>query len=204
MRQRTVIVRMLFIAVALVVGLVGVSACSGDDDEGADSDEPSATTTVPESTTTTVDTEAAEEAAVTEARQAAADAWIDSTAPPTPDPDAPIIAETHVGPMLDQLVETARGLERNGWAIRYPENSQYEVDITSIRLSEDDGQPVAFLEVCTVDDGERIVVDTGEVLAGGLKTIYATEAMRKVDGVWKLAERREDDYQEGVAECAGE
>lgn len=203
MRQRTVIVKVLFIAVALVVGLMTVSACGGDDDDAADADEPS-TTAAPESTTSTVDPTAAEEAAVKEARQAAADAWIDSTAPPAPDPDAPVIAETHIGPMLDQLVETARGLERNGWAIRYPENSQYEVDIKSIRFDEDEGEEVAFLEVCTVDDGERVVVDTGEVLAGGLRTIEATEAMRKVDGVWKLAERREDDYQEGVAECAGE
>jgi hypothetical protein len=205
MRQRRIGVEVLLIAVALVVGLVGLGACGGDDDGGAEGDEPAATTTtVADSTTTTVDAEAAEEAAVREARQAADQAWIDSTAPPAPDPDAPAIAETHVGPMLEQLVETARGLERNGWAIRYPENSQYEVDISSIRFSDDDGQPVAFLEVCTVDDGERIVVDTGEVLAGGVRTIHATEAMRKVDGVWKLAERREDDYQEGVAECAGE
>lgn len=203
MRQRAVIAKVLFIAVALVVGLGAVGACSGGDDEGADGEEPT-TTTTSETTTTTVDARAEEEAAVREARQAAADAWIGSTAPPAPDPEATAIAETHVGPMFEQLVETARGLERNGWAIRYPDDSQYTVDITSVRLSEDDGEPVAFLEVCTVDDGERIVVDTGEVLAGGLRTIHATEAMRKIDGVWKLAERREDDYQEGVAECAGE
>lgn len=202
MRQRMVIVKVLFIAVALAVGLTALSACGGDDDDAADED-PS-TTSAPETTTTTADAAAAKEAAVREARQAADQAWIDSTAPPTPDPDAPVIAETHVGPMLDQLVETARGLERNGWAIRYPENSQYQFDIESVRFSEDDGQPVAFLEVCTVDDGERIVADTGEVLAGGLRTIHATEAMREVDGVWKLAERREDEPKEGVAECAGE
>jgi hypothetical protein len=203
MRQRAVIVKVLFIAVALVVGLASLGACSGDDDDAAD-DEPSTTTTVPESTTTTVDATAAREAAVREARQAADDARIESAAPPEANPDDPKIEETHTGPMLEQWKQTTTGLKVNGWAIRYPEDTQHRVEVTSIRFDEDDGQEVAFLEVCSVEDSDRIVVATGEVLAGGVSTVKATEAMRKVDGVWKLAERREDDYQEGVVECAGE
>jgi hypothetical protein len=197
-----VIVKVLFIAVALAVGLTALSACGGDDDDAADED-PS-TTSAPETTTTTADATAAKEAAVREARQAADQARIESASPPEADPDDPKIAATHTGPMLEQWQQTTTGLKVNGWAIRYPEDSQHVVDVTSIRFGDDDGQEVAFLEVCSVEDSDRIVVDTGEVLAGGLSTVKATEAMRKVDGVWKLAERREDDYQEGVAECAGE
>lgn len=204
-RPTAVAGRVLVTVVAMVVALVAVSACSsGDDDDAADGDEPSTTTEAPETTSTTADVRAREEDAVRQARQAAADAWIDSTAPPEADPDAPVIAETYVGPMLELLVETARGLKINGWAIRYPEDSQYDLDITSIRFDEDDGQEIAFIEVCTVDDGERIVIDTGEVLDGGVNTVRATEAMRKVDGAWKLAERREDSTLEGVAQCEDE
>jgi hypothetical protein len=194
--------------VALVVALAVVSACGsggddGDDGDAADGDEPT-TTEAPETTSTTADVGAREEAAVREARQAADDAWIDSTAPPVPDPDAPVIAETYVGPMFDQLVSTATAFKANGWAIRYPEDSQYRLDVTSIRFDEDDeGQPIAFLEVCTVDDGQRIVVDTGDVLSEGLRTVKATEAMRRVDGVWKLAERQEQPPLEG-AQCEDE
>jgi hypothetical protein len=104
--------------------------------------------------------------------------------------------------MFDRLTETVRGLRANGWAIRYPENSQYRLDIQSIRFDEDDGQEIAFIEVCGVDDGERFDMASGEVLEGGVRTLQLTEAMRKVDGEWKLAERRQNSYQEGVVECA--
>jgi hypothetical protein len=195
-----VIVKVLFIAVALAVGLTALSACGGDDDDAADED-PS-TTSAPETTTTTADATAAKEAAVREARQAADDVWKATTAPPEPNPDDPTIAAHYVGPMFDRLTETIRGLRVNGWAIRYPEDSQYKLDIQSIRFSEDDGQEVAFLEVCGVDDGERFDMASGDVLEGGVRTLQLTEAMRKVDGEWKLAERRQNSYQEGVAECA--
>jgi hypothetical protein len=201
MRQRTVIVRMLFIALAVLFGFVAVSGCSGDDDDAAADDRETATTTTAESTTT-VDTTAAEEAAVTEARQAADDVWKAVTAPPEPNPDDPTIAAHYVGPMFDRLTETIRGLRANGWAIRYPEGSQARIEIQSIRFSEDDGEEVAFLEVCGVDDGERFDMASGDVLEGGVRTLQLTEAMRKVDGEWKLAERRQNDYQEGVVECA--
>jgi hypothetical protein len=197
--------RMLVTVVAMVVALVAVSACSsGDDDDAADGDEPSTTTEAPETTSTTEDVRAQEEQAVREARQAASDAWIDSTAPPQADPDNPAIAETHVGLMYDQLVSTATAFELNGWAIRYEEDSQYQLTIDSIRFGEDDeGRKVAYLEVCTVDDGERVVVSNGDVLDSGLKTVRATEAMLEVDGVWKLAERSEEPPLEG-AQCEDE
>jgi hypothetical protein len=191
----------LVTVVAMVVALVAVTACSsGDDDDAADGDE-SSTTEARETTSTTEDVRAQEEAAVREARQAASDAWNESTGPPAADPENPAIAETHVGPMYDQLIATSEAFMLNGWVIRYPEDSQYELVIDSVRFDEDDeGQPVAFLDVCTVDDGERVVVSTGEVLDSGLQTVKAEEAMRKVDGVWKLAERREEPPLEG-AQC---
>jgi hypothetical protein len=189
----------------IMVVLVTVAACSsGDDnDDAADGDEPT-TTEAAETTSTTEDVSAQEEQAVREARQAASDAWLDSTAPPQADPGNPAIAETHVGLMYDQLVSTATAFELNGWAIRYPEDSQFELVVDSVRFGEDDeGHEVAYLEVCTVDDGERVVVSNGDVLESGLQTVRASEAMLKVDGVWKLAERGEQPPLEG-AQCEDE
>lgn len=178
------------------------SACGGDS-EDAD-DRPRSTTTEPEATTTTLDPEEVARQEVVTAREAADDAWLGATDAPAADPEDPSIAEHYTGRMLDRLTETARGLSRNGFALRLPEDSQHRLEITSIRFQTVEGAEVAFLEVCTVDDGERYVVNTGEVLSEGLKTIVAEEAMRKEDGVWKLAERREDQVLEGVAECAAE
>jgi len=191
---------LLIVAVAVALGLVTVTSCSSDDDDSAAKDEPSRTTE--RQTTTTIDARAAEEAAVKEARQKAEEVWKDSAAAPDPDSGDPALAESYVGPMLDRLTTTLQAWKANGWASRYPENSQSRLDIQSIRFDEDKGQPVAFLEMCAVDDSELFDLASGDVIEGGVHTAQLTEAMRKVDGKWKLAESRRDSYQEGVVGCA--
>lgn len=173
--------------------------CGGDSEEAEDNPRP---TTTERETTTTLDPEEAARQEVITAREAADEAWLAATDPPAADPDDPAIAETHTGLMLDRRIETATGLQRNGFAIRIASDSQHRLEVESVRFDTVDGAEVAVLEVCTVGDSERIVVATGEVLSGGLKTVAATEAMQKVDGVWKLAERREDSENEGVVGCA--
>ncbi|HMG41403.1 MAG TPA: hypothetical protein VK611_08735 [Acidimicrobiales bacterium] len=177
-----------------------VSACSGDDNDAEQ--QPRTTTTEADPTTTTLNPEEAARNEVITAREAAADAWADALAAPAPNPDLPELVETFTGLMFDRLVETASGMERTGVAQRYPDDSQRRIEVESIRFEVVDGQEVAFLEVCTVEDSERIVVATGEVLDSGVRTYRAAEAMRKVDGVWKLAERRQDSREEGVTGCA--
>lgn len=176
------------------------AACSGGGSEEAD-DEPRTTTTT-ERTTTTLDPEEAARQEVIAAREAADEAEIEALAPPAANPDFPALEENFTGLMLERLVETAAGLQRSGVAQRYPSDSVRELEVDDVRFQTVDGQQVAFLKVCVVDDGERVVVSSGEVLDSGVRTYSAEEAMQKVDGRWKLAERRQDDPVEGVAGCA--
>ena len=117
-----------------------------------------------------------------------------------PDPDYPALAATHTGPMLEQRRNVLRALRADGRIIRYPTNSQYRIDIDEDTFKLDGD--VATFEVCIVDDGERVVAATGEVISGGLGTAQARAAMRRIDGVWKLAERVQLAEWEGVAGCA--
>jgi hypothetical protein len=176
-------------------------ACSKDDKDSGAGPRHSTTTERP-ATTTTVNPEDAAKQAVIEADLAATQARRDSAAPPAPNPDLQSLADTHAGLMFDQWRNTTTVLRANGFAIRYPEDSQARTDVDSVQIEDVDGVPTAYLETCAIDDGERIVVSNGEILQGGVRTIQATEAMQKLDGVWKLVERRENNYWEGVAGCA--
>jgi hypothetical protein len=186
----------------LGVGLVLVALLAGcGDDAGSDEADGSTTTSTASTTTSTTadDAETAERHAVIDAYNAASEAAIAASASPTPNPDDPDLVATHTGPMLEQRRETFLGLRSNGWAIRYPQGSKYRVEVESVEFQSDN---VAILEVCVVDDGERFVVETGEVIASGLGTVEWSAAMRLVDGSWKLAERREENRWDGEAGCA--
>lgn len=185
------------LSVGLILAVL-LAGC-GDDAGSNEADGATTTTTAPTTTSTTTDSEAAEHQAVTDAVEAADEAFLAAAAPPVPNPDLPALMETHTGPMLEQRQEVVLGLRGNGWAIRLPEESHFRLEVQSVEF---DGDDVAILDVCAVDDGERFVVETGEVIAGALFTVQSTDAMRRVDGVWKLAERREENRWEGEAGCA--
>jgi hypothetical protein len=188
---------------ALIVTALGAAVVAGCGDDSAAEDR-STTTEAPSATVTeepAADSQDDERQAVIDAYQAADVAASAALGPSTPDPEHPDLVATHTGPMLEQRQMVAQGLAVNGWAIRLPENSKYRVEVESVEFDPDDPD-VAFLTTCAVDDGERFVVETGEIVADGLSTIEFTEAMRRVDGTWRLAERREENRWEGVAGCA--
>lgn len=193
----------VLVALGLSVGLLAGCGGGGDDRPAAANERQRTTTTAAAGeTTTTLSARQREEQAVIQAHEAAVQARIDSAAPPTPDPDLPSLAETHTGVMLEQWKGSMTALRHNGFAIRYPTNSQHRNEVEEVTFDEIDGQQVAYVEVCTVDDGERFGVTSGEVLSSGVRTIQATEAMRKEGGVWKVAEVRENQRWDGVAGCA--
>jgi hypothetical protein len=200
MTRRSLPVARLVVLVALV--LLSAAACSDDDGDGGavSSDSTTSTTTRPSTTTTTTDPTAVLEAEISEAYEVSSRAFIDAAA--VPDPNLPALAATHTGPMYEQRRGVLLALQADGRVIRYPENSQYRVEIDEDSF-EVDGD-VARFEICGVDDGERVVVATGEVVAGGVVTVEARVAMQRVDGVWKLAERQQLAEWEGVAGCAVE
>ena len=199
MTRRSLSVARLLVLVALV--LLGAAACSDDDGDGGavSSDSTTSTTTRPPTTTTT-DPTAALETEISEAYEASSRAFIDAAA--IPDPNLAALVATHTGPMYEQRRGVLLALQADGRVIRYPENSQYRVEVDEDSF-EVDGD-VARFEICGVDDGERVVAATGEVVAGGVVTVEARVAMQRVDGVWKLAERQQLAEWEGVAGCAVE
>lgn len=185
-----------FLAV-LALAALAAAACS-DDDGGAIARDSSTTSTSRASTTTTTDPAEAARAQVEAAYTSSSRAFIDAAA--IPDPDFPALAATHTGPMLEQRRNVLRALRADGRIIRYPPNSQYRVEIDG-ETYELEGN-VARFEVCGVDDGERVDVATGEVVAGGVVTVRARVAMQRVDESWRLAERQQLAEWEGVAGCA--
>lgn len=185
--------------ILLVVALGIMTSCSHEGPEGgAAVTTPSTTTTDRPTTTTTTNPTAAAEAEVDAAYRAASRAFVDAAA--IPDPNFEALAATHVGPMFEQRRGVLLALQADGRVIRYATNSQYRIDVTDVTIDGD----IARLDVCGVDDGETVVVPTGEVILGGLGTVRARAAMRRVDGVWKLAERTKEDEWEGIAGCAVE
>ena len=185
----------------LLLATLAVASCSGDDGvESGSTTSTEASSTTSSSTTTTVDP--AEEALdeIEEAYDASGRAFIEAAA--IPDPNHESFVATHTGPMLQQRRTVLRGLQADGRLIRYPPDSEYRVEIDpgSVEIEGD----IATFKICGVDDGERVVAATGEVVAGGTVTVQAQVAMQRVDGTWKLAERRQLAEWEGVAGCATE
>lgn len=184
------------VAAAFVIVLaVGASACGGESKSST-----ATTTTRPPSTTSTsgptTSSSAPDDTAVRSAYEAASRAFIDAAA--IPDPNFAAVAATHTGPMLEQTRNLLRALQADGRFIRYPLNSQYRIDVKSVDVTGD----VARMSVCVVDDGERVERASGRVIAGGVVTVQWTAAMRRAEGVWRLAERREEGRWDGVAGCA--
>lgn len=185
------------LSVVLLAALLLGAAC-GDDDTNDAAPPAESTTTTRRPTTTTTDPTEALEAEVIAAYEASSRAFIDAAA--IPDPSFPALEATHTGPMLDQRQRVLRALQAEGRIIRYPPNSRYRVEVDEGTF-EHEGD-VATFELCGVDDGERVVVATGEVVAGGAGTVHARVAMQRVDGAWRLAERQQIAEWEGVAGCA--
>lgn len=198
------------LAAASCAAALGAALLVGCGDDDAADDESSATTEQASTTGSTEpppDSEEAEREAVSAAYKDAVIAASEALAPPTPDPEHPDLLATHTGPMLEQRQTVANDLDANGWAIRLPEDTKFRTEVLAESVEIDPDDPdVAFLTACSVDDGERIVVETGEPVAdgGGLFTIEFSVAMQRVDDVWKLAERREVNRWEGEAGCAGD
>ena len=184
---------------ACLGALATLAACGSDGSPSAATTTTTVTFSHSTSSSTSTSTPNAvptEEAAVRSAYEAASRAFIDAAA--VPDPNFPALAATHTGPMLVQRRDVLIALKADGRVIRYPQPSLYRVEIENVEIEGD----VARLEVCGVDDGQRILLSSGEVVADGVVTVRARAAMRRVDGVWHLAERVKEQEWEGVAGCA--
>ena len=180
-----------------VATLAVFSGCSDDEPPVAAPTSTSTTsapsTSITESTSRTVPPAEAE---VRAAYEAASRAFIEAAA--LPDPEYPALLSTHTDPMLEQRRNVLLALKADGRVIRYPQPTQYSIEIETVEVDQD----VARLVACVVDDGERVEAASGRVVAGGTGTVQWRAAMRRIDGTWKLAERVEAQRWDGVAGCA--
>lgn len=170
----------------------------------------------------TTDVMAREQEAVEEAYVAAMEARIDSASSPGPNPDFPGLAETHVDPILSEWTSQLERWAFTAHVVRYGEVP--EVDVLSVTFGWDTGggsggsdadDPdansvgnLATVQACIVDGGQVVHQPSGDVEpqdnadSSGLVTVYEHATMKKVDGAWKLAERRPDKDWPGRAGCA--
>lgn len=191
---------------ALVVAVVlVVAACSDDDGQSASSTSSTtssspATTSTTTSTTTTPETTDGADTLEQELIDRYTTFWevrFEANQAP-PNPDDPRLAEYATGAQLENVIdETQRNLD-DGVALRRPEDS---VARSTVRVVEVDGDE-ATLQECVVDDGIVYRIDTGEVVNDTVATHSVQATMRKVDGIWKVAEAALLQRWEGVAGCA--
>lgn len=178
-------------------GVLLLAAACGDDGAEAASD----TTT---STTASESDPADDEARldeVVEALYAEHLAVCEALGPPAPDANHPDVRATSTGPVRDRLEELAEEFREEGLAYRCPDDSRVEFRVLAFEFGEFEGSDAAWLDLCLIDDSERVVVETGEVVGGGLTAAHLSDALLQVDGKWKLAERRVNDQWEGEGEC---
>lgn len=131
------------------------------------------------------------------AYDAAASGFIEASK--TSDPDHPLLAATHTGPMLEQRRLVLTGRRRDGRASRQPPGSVYRIEHEKLEMVD---ATSARLTVCVVDDGVVYEVASGVVVNDRVETGRANAVMRLEDGVWKLAERELVEEWPGVAGCA--
>jgi hypothetical protein len=185
---------------ALLVALALAAGCGNDDADGA-SETGTTSTTESDAEPGEGDVDAKLDE-VLDALVAAEVAVCEALGSPTPDADHPELLATHTGPVLDRTVELAEEFRDEGLAFQCSEDSRLDIEVLSFEFGEFDDDEAVWLELCVVDDSERVVVETGEVVGGGLTAARVSDALRRVDGEWKLAERRVNEEWEGADECA--
>jgi hypothetical protein len=125
------------------------------------------------------------------------DARFDANSDPV-NPEDLRLRELATGSQLDRVVAETQRNRNDGLAFRRPQNSvgEHRVDVVEIRGG------VAALQDCVTNDGIVYRVATGAVVDETVVTRSLLATMRRVDGVWKLAETRQLEQWEGVAGCA--
>lgn len=220
--QRVVLV--LAVVVALLAGLTGWFVVTGDDGgevETAGPDEPSEeaseeptttdattttapTTTQPPTTTTTLSEEEQAELEVIDAYKAGVEVSIEASAEPV-DPEHPDLEEHFTGGVLNESRNRLESMVNNGWAVRFPEDSEFDIDEIEFRVTFDevDGVEEAHLEMCWVTDEETYWIANGEPVPHmhGVRNIDAEVVMREIDGTWKADYAPPYESEEGASEC---
>lgn len=113
-------------------------------------------------------------------------------------PADPRLAQFATGKQLDNVVMETRQRLDQGLALRRPEPSVSKNRVKVVQVAGD----TASLQDCSTNDGIVYRVATGQVLDDGVVTRSVEATMRRVDGVWRLADTRVLQEWKGVAGCA--
>ncbi len=113
-------------------------------------------------------------------------------------PADPRLVQLATGTQLDIVLTETRQRRDMGLAVRRPEPSLSKNRVKVVGLTGD----IARLQDCATNDGIVYRVATGEVLDDGVVTRNVEATMRRVDGLWRLAETRVLQEWKGVAGCA--
>ncbi len=114
-----------------------------------------------------------------------------------PDPWAPALARTHVGPMLQAIRARETELASRGQAIRLPTPTRFTIRIDGLSI---DGS-FAVLRVCEVDDGVVYRRASGRVIDGAIVSQRRRVTMQKSGARWRLAGRTSETKQSGAGAC---
>lgn len=191
--RRTGVVRRYPAVFLLVIGLPLLSNCSGDDDATADA----TSTTRPTASTTTTEGDDPVAAEVATRYEQFWDIRLEVNRDPV-NPDDPRLSELATDPQLNQVVTETRQRREQGLAIRPAESSVSEHRVRVVRVDGD----AASVQDCVTDGDIVYRVATGEIIDDKVVTRNVVATMRRVDGVWKLADTRVAQTWEGVAGCA--
>lgn len=113
-------------------------------------------------------------------------------------PNDPRLAQFATGRQLDNVVTETRQRLDQGLAVRRPEPSASKNRVKVIEV----GSDTARLQDCATNDGIVYRVATGQVLDDGVVTRSVEATMRRVEGVWRLADTRVLQEWKGVSGCA--
>jgi hypothetical protein len=159
--------------VVLLVVLVGwFLFASGDDDEieavtaPPGTDVPAttaapATTSTTVATTTTLSPEEQREQEVIAAYEAAVEVAIAAAEHPV-DPEHPGLEDHYTGGAFNDRIVNLENMLFNGWAVRLPDETVFDFQVTAVRVDGDEDGDEANLDVCWMTDEETYWVDTGE------------------------------------------
>ena len=185
-------------AVAAVAAALLAAGCGGSGDPAAVGDVPAASTTASTAPTSMTLSRAEVEQTVLDAYL---EGWAAYAAANDPaDPTFPGLEATRTGPALAQAVDSVAAFQASGRVGRFPDDSIAEHRAEVVSVSGDR----ATVRDCSIDDGQIVVAETGEVVNDLVATHLFEASMVRDGGRWKLESLNLADRWEGVAGCATE
>ena len=191
--------RHLLLALLVVLPL---AACGGDDDPSAgptadDTVVSTTSTTDPDPTTSTATADPTPEQEVEAAYLEIVRSYYERLQ--DPDPDDPSISEAHTGASLAQVTNHNQEMLAAGQRERFTERGVPTPDVRNVTL---EGDAIARIDNCYVDDVIVYVAATGAVVDDSASSLLVESVLVLEDGRWKLSEQLVIETTPGAEGCS--